>query len=535
MRSSTRIPAVLACATLAAAACEGRATALKVTHDAAADGTMPVTDGPRVVSYMVELNPLRQLDLVFMIDNSPSMAPKQAKLRANFPRLIAALKNPIDDGLPDLRVAIIDSDLGTGGAYANGSCGPKLDGDASVYGDLGRFQMIGASGCGVTSTGALWLEYADGHPVNFTGDIGTVFGCLAGNLGTLGCGEEHQLQAFELALVTQGVGNETQQAMLRPNANLALVFLSDEDDCSAAMNYGMFGDLSDLRGESASLRCVTRSTACGGRNLTVSPPGYPTSAAFAAPLSTCQARTDACSSTLDGGKPTDTSKPTTCSPLRSVQRMAAEIKALKAKADEQIFVVGIFGWPLDDTQMADATFKIALAPNPNTYDTQHPQVWETWPVCYDPDHQPDQPDPATGFDVEAAGWGGTAGLRLSAFVDEFGANGLKFSICQPDFSDSMRLIGGGLARMMQNLCVPEAITSFTSCSANYVLPGGGGNDVVDPTVILACDEQPTTYPCYRLVSDPTLCPGTDYLVELDRGSASSESIKPGTKLRLRCQ
>ncbi len=534
MRSSTRIPGWLAVAMLAATACEGRATALKITHDAATDGPA-AADAPRTVRYMVELNPLRQLDLVFMIDNSPSMAPKQDKLRANFPRLIAALKNPIDDGLPDLRVAIIDSDLGTGGAYASGSCGPNPYGGGSPYGDLGHFQMIGASSCGVTSPGALWLEYADGHPINFTGDIGTVFGCLAGNLGTLGCGEEHQLQAFEFALVVKNIGNDTQQAMLRPSANLALVFLSDEDDCSAAMNYGMFGDLSDLRGESASLRCVTRSTACDGRNLTAAPPGYPTNGSFAAPLSTCQARTDACSSSMDGDKPTDASKPTTCSPLRSVQRVAAGIKGLKAKPDEQIFVVGIFGWPLDDTQMADATFKIALAPNPNTYDPQHRQVWEAWPVCYDPDHLPDQPDPATGFDVEAAGWGGTAGLRLSAFVDEFGTNGLKFSICQPDFSDSMRLIGGGLARKMQNLCVPEAITGFASCAANYVLAGGGGNDVLDPTVILACDEQAMAYPCYRLVSDPTLCPGTDYMVALARGPASSVPIKPGTKLQLRCR
>jgi len=53
------------------------------------------------------------------------MAPKQEKLKAQFPKLIAALKDPSDGPLPDLRIAIIDSDLGTGNAYPNGACGPK--------------------------------------------------------------------------------------------------------------------------------------------------------------------------------------------------------------------------------------------------------------------------------------------------------------------------------------------------------------------------------------------------------------------------
>jgi len=517
----------MVCGMLVLAGCEGRATALRLVHDAA-------PDGPATTTYLVELNPLRQLDLVFMIDNSPSMAPKQQKLRDNFPRLISALKNPVDGSLPDLRVAIIDSDLGTDGAYGGGSCAPNSANLNNPYGDDGKFQMIGATACGVTSSDAMWLEYRQGQPVNFVGQIDSVFACLAGNLGTLGCGEEHQLQAFEFALVEKGIGNDNQRAMLRPNANLGLVFLSDEDDCSAAENDGMFGELSNPL-ESASLRCVTRSGLCGGTNLTTSPPGYPTTVPFEAPFSSCRARTDACPNALDGGKGTDTSQPTACSPLRSIKRMADEIKALKAKPDEQLFVVGIFGWPLDDSDMADAIYKIAPVPNPNTSDTSHPVVYDTWPVCYDPSHQPSNPDLATGFDSDAAGWGATGGLRLSAFVDEFASNGLKFSICQPDFSDSMRLVGGGMARKMQNLCLPAVFTQYNACTANYLVPDNAGNDVLDPDFIPVCDAQESVDPCYRLVSEPTLCPGTDFLVQLDRGSASGDPITPGTKIQFRCQ
>src|ERR1017187_3454421 len=209
--------------------------------------TSDAPSGTPTIDYKISVSPKRLLDLVFMIDNSPSMAPKQMKMSANFPKLIAALKDPSDGTLPGLRVAIIDSDLGTGGprngaGYSSGTCGPKTlpDGTVSDFGDVGHFQMIGATVCGVNSADSLFLEYKTGLPVNYKGDIADVFKCLAGNLGTAGCGEEHQLQAFEFALYI--ANNKTQQDLfLRPSAYLGLVFLSDEDDCSAATNEGMFG------------------------------------------------------------------------------------------------------------------------------------------------------------------------------------------------------------------------------------------------------------------------------------------------------
>jgi len=106
------------------------------------------------------------------------------------------------------------------------------------------------------NTGARYLEYAAGAPVNYTGDISTVFACLASNLGTGGCGYQHLLQAFEFALIAKGIGNEEQQVMfLRPAALLGLVFLTDDDDCSAALNTGFFQ--AQLPGELPTLRCAT--------------------------------------------------------------------------------------------------------------------------------------------------------------------------------------------------------------------------------------------------------------------------------------
>ena len=492
-----------------------------------------VPDGSSGASFRVSVTPLRQLDMVFMIDNS-AMSPKVSKMSARLPEMIAALKDLSDSTLPDLRVAFIDSDLGTGGQYPNGPCGPKNGG---AYGDQGHFQMLNDAGptpCGVNSPEALWIEYNKGRALNYTGDISNVLACLATNLGgTSGCGEEHQLQAFEFALVAKGIGNDEQQAnFLRRTAQLALIFITDEDDCSAATNDGMFGDSNhpELKNESASLRCATRAHQCGGRNLTDVPPGYPTVESFSAPFSTCAARTDDCPNPTDGDptKTTDTSVPTSCSPLKSIKHLASEIKSLKRNPDEQILVAGFFGWPLSDQDMATATYKIAPVPNPNVADAAHPTVFDLWPVCYDPNNMPTPSDPYPG-------WAAAPGLRLAAFVNEFGNNGLKFSICQSDFAASMSQIGASLAKRLQHQCLPASYAQYTNCSAHLLSTEPDPADPADViflqgSAVPACDSTTPATPCYTLVPDSTSCETGELLVQVDGG----DTLTPGTMLEFQC-
>ena len=502
----------------------------------------------------VSVSPTRLLDMVFMVDNSPaSMPPKVAKMNAQFPKLIAALKDPNDGTLPDLRVAIIDSDLGTGNALSPGSCGTKFlaDGTASPYGDLGRFQMLSSPTACSFNAGAEFLEYKAGTALNYTGDINTVFACLTGNLGTLGCGEEHQLQAFEFALAAHGIGNEKQQAdFMRGNAYLGLVFLTDEDDCSAAQMDGMFGDKPELRSETGSLRCATRSHMCGGQKLTNSPPGYPTDSSFTHAFKDCQARMgDECA------QGTDTSVPTDCNPLRSVKTMADEMKALKADPDNQILVAGIFGWPLSDADMAMAQYKIAPLPNPNTADTQHPTMYDYWPVCYDPTMPPSTLDPATGFPTGAAGMGATGGLRESAFVDEFGDNGLKFSICQTDFTQTMTTIGQTIAKKLQNLCVDYKLLDADlatpglqpECRVVWRTPTPDPKDSTKlvyqespnlPQCPAGATQGNVSEDCWQLASDKTQCPVNGQLLQVLRTAqeiAANPKVTAGTKIGMRCR
>jgi hypothetical protein len=524
----------------------------------------------QVTSLYIPIAPVRQLDLVFMIDNSPSMAPKQAKLQANFPSLIDALKDPTDGTLPDLRVAIIDSDLGTAGNIASGACGPNQSNGNDVFGDAGKFRMIGATSCGMKDPNALWIDYQNttsGVVTNFNStnpqtDISTVFTCLAGGLGTSGCGFEHQLQAFEFALrpgvltssMTDGPALAAQQKMIRPSAYLGLVFLSDEDDCSAAPEDGMFSSSlgATLANESASLRCATRAHQCGGTKLTGAPPapGYPTTAAFAHAFSDCAARTDSCPNQLDGNGDTDTSAPTTCSPLRDIHNLANAIKSLKADPN-QIFVAGIFGLPLDSDP--NPQYKIDKIFNQNTADTAHPTVFDYWPICYDPTHPLGSNDPTTqaGYQASVA-WGATGGLRMSAFVDEFGPTGLKYSICQPDYSAAMSDIGAIIAKKVQNLCVNATLLDADlntpglqpDCRVAYAIVDSTTGIFMEQAAMPQCDPTITvdanqpTLPCWKLTYDTNRCPGTEgagvgQIVNVVKDPTAPQ-VPAGTKLDIQC-
>jgi len=370
---------------------------------------------------------MRQLDLLFMVDNSPSMKPKQDKMRDQFPQLIEALRDPTDQSLPDLRIAIVDSDLGSG-AGASIRCPADATG---IYGDMGKFQMRGAATCGANSD-AQWLEFTKGSPVNFKGELKEVFGCLASNVGVAGCGLEHQLAAIEWAFYVKD--NQSQLAFLRPDAYLGVVILTDEDDCSATPQTGMFNPR--FAAESGSLRCSTRGHVCDG--VTLAPP---TEAPVSVPYESCHARVD---STCDDAK-VDTSGATTCNPLVDVRQLATEVKALKgADADEKILVAGIFGTPRKGDNSAKKYVIDKLTENGNT-------VWGYWPICYDPAYMPS----GSGYDATAGEHGATGGLRISAFLNEFKTeNALSYSICESDFGPAMAGIGKRLQVMMRNLCVP---------------------------------------------------------------------------------
>ena len=71
-------------------------------------------------------------------------------------------------------------------------------------------------------------------------DIGIDFECIA-TLGTGGCGFEQQLAAVEKAVTVHAAPGAANDGFLRPDAILAVLLVTDEDDCSA-QDSRIFGD-----------------------------------------------------------------------------------------------------------------------------------------------------------------------------------------------------------------------------------------------------------------------------------------------------
>ena len=72
-----------------------------------------------------------------------------------------------------------------------------------------------------------------GGLANYTGQLSDVLTCIAA-LGSNGCGFEHQLASVARALGADGLPPPaTNAGFLRDDAELAIILLSNEDDCSA--------------------------------------------------------------------------------------------------------------------------------------------------------------------------------------------------------------------------------------------------------------------------------------------------------------
>lgn len=215
---------------------------------------VPVPETVEAEELPASLN--RQLDLLFVIDNSGSMTAEHASLRTRFPDLIARL-TALGDALPDLHIGVVTSDLGTGRiAQPGGRC----DGTGGDGGRMtgGRCAALGGAAFITDELGA------DGTRLrNYTGTLEDAFACVA-DVGIDGCGYEQHLEAMRLAL-----SPPQNPGFLRRNADLAVIIVADEDDCSAADDH-LFSDDPAL-GPRSDYRCFAYGVTCDP----VADPGAP--------------------------------------------------------------------------------------------------------------------------------------------------------------------------------------------------------------------------------------------------------------------
>jgi hypothetical protein len=168
------------------------------------------------------LEPVRDLDILFVVDNSGSMREEQAALLAAFPGFMSLLTDSL--GLPNLHIAVVSTDMGAGPYGIMGCTGD---------GDNGRMNNFPAGVCDAPSdTFIVDVLGEDGssRTKNYPGELSDVFSCIA-ELGTSGCGFEQTFESMRRAL--DGT-NPDNAGFLREDAALAVIVISDEDDCSAS-------------------------------------------------------------------------------------------------------------------------------------------------------------------------------------------------------------------------------------------------------------------------------------------------------------
>ena len=192
-----------------------------------------------------------RLDVLFVVDNSNSMSEEQQSLAQAFPRFMNALL--LYGFTLDLRVGVISTDLGAG-SYGIPSC-------EAVGGDGGKLQASArVAGCAPPSDPYISVV---GTTTNVPDDmVNDAFACIV-ELGTGGCGFEQPLGA-----ALKAVDGQTNPGFPRADAVLAVVLISDEDDCTAS-DTALYDP--NARSPLTSFRCFERGVTCDGAAGTPGP------------------------------------------------------------------------------------------------------------------------------------------------------------------------------------------------------------------------------------------------------------------------
>ena len=219
------------------------------------DGVVPPDAGvPREQVALVPVVESRDVDLLFVLDDSIGGLEMQTSLRNALPSFVSELGI---SGLPDLHVGAVTSDLGSRGAE-DAQPGPNVgSGPGSCSGE-GKAGMMATSGA-TPVTGTFIIDVDDGasgRTTNYTGELTDGLATLT-YFGGSGCGFEQPIEAMKRALDN----NPANVGFLRPDAALAVVVLTDEDDCSFAHSTLLTSDTSVL-GPLQSFRCTRFGVAC---------------------------------------------------------------------------------------------------------------------------------------------------------------------------------------------------------------------------------------------------------------------------------
>jgi hypothetical protein len=419
------------------------------TSDASSTSDAGATDGAGLTSMAFAHQTIRDVDVLFVVDDAPGMAALAQTVRAALPSFTDTLLQ-MPARAPNLHVAVISADLGAGAEVVPG---------CNAGGDRGVFWTVARGPCAATGLpeGQGYFSLVDGK-ANYALDLGLgdAIACVWPR-ADVGCQFPHPFASALRALGADGASAPPENAgFLRPGAFLAVVVVTNQDDCSAPPDTQIFDPRSmyaaDTFGPLTSFRCARFGISCGGQPIPDDRGGALTG----------------CASTEDG----------------VLLRVSDAISALKSlKADPNMILVAAVSGPPEP-------FAIALSP-PGLPDDPSP-----WPSL--------APSCQTGNGVISA----RPGVRLEQWVYAFGHNGTLTSACD-DPPTSLRAIATTIGGVLGPPCLAGAF-------AKKVGPQGARPDctIVDypatadggaPSPIPSCVDTGDIAPCWTLTDDAA-CP-----------------------------
>lgn len=151
------------------------------------------------------------VDLLFVIDNSPSMSPNIENLVANFPAFIDGIQFDLEaDQGYHVGITTTDEEFKQDG----------IDPECEFLGTLVEYSDAGY--CGPYAQGANFMTEAD--------DLESTFGCAA-DLGSGGSGKKIAAEAAMNAVgVTNSLPKGCNPGFIRDDAMLVVVIITDEED-----------------------------------------------------------------------------------------------------------------------------------------------------------------------------------------------------------------------------------------------------------------------------------------------------------------
>jgi hypothetical protein len=431
----------------------------------------PLTCNPGLRDSPLTLPHNREVDILFVIDNSASMAAAQARLS----QAAGALFEQLDAVGADYRIGFTTTDNGNpacagttpeAGALVLSSCLSRLadfelDGEAA---DLACHDLCGLDEAALAITPTTthfedtpsprpWLQRTAGRTNLPEGtDPLAAFQCFAPQ-GVSGCGFESPLESMFLALQRSLASDEASYGFLRPGALLAVVVVTDEADCSYASAWAeMFEDSgaksfwSDPSASAPSFAaCWNAGVVCEG-----DPSGY----------DGCEPANKA----IDGSL---TESPN-LAVLHPLDRYLGLLEALEDETQtlhpwrEHLFtlIAGIEGggedWSVTYADAEDPDFQLEYGIGPG----------------------------CVGDDGQAA----IPPVRLRELAQAVG--GGLYSVCDADYSPALDDLGAQIADQFRPLCYskcacdsdPDTPQTEATCTLEAYLPGRGSQ----PSVILEC-------------------------------------------------